>query len=96
MRRALTTLASIVVIGALVGCSTSSNPWSEKARAYADTLQVGDPGKVAEYIATACANPDLTGRELTDRFGAWDDLTGTAFSGFSAALRTVCPEQFPN
>ena len=96
MKRTLSTLASIVIIGALVGCTASTNPWSEKARAYADTLQVGDPGKVADYIATACANPNLTGRELTDRFGAWDDLTGTNFSGFSAAVRTVCPEQFPS
>ena len=96
MKRALSTLASIVVIGALVGCTASTNPWSEKARAYADTLHVGDPGKVADYIATACANPNLSGRELTDRFGAWDDLTGTAFSGFSAAVHTVCPEQFPS
>ena len=51
MKRALSTLASIVVIGALVGCTAPTNPWSEKARAYANTLEVGDPGKVADLQA---------------------------------------------
>ena len=89
-------LASAAIAVALAGCSSPGNPWQEKADAYAATLSVADPGKVADYITTACADPNLSGPTIADRVGgAWDELTGTGLDGLPDAVQTVCPEKFP-
>lgn len=97
MRQPLTLVLVSVALVAVTGCSASGNPWHEKATAYAQTLSVDDPGKVADYIETACADPGLSGPDIAARVGGtWDELTGTRLTGLREAVQTVCPEQFPS
>lgn len=98
MRRALAlTATSLALAASITGCSSPGNQWHEKADAYASTLSVNDPGKVAEYIEATCSDPDLSGPDIADRVGSsWDELTGTGLSGLRDAVRAVCPEQFPS
>lgn len=96
MRRALAlTVALSVLAASITGCSAPGNQWHEKATAYAATLSVDDPGKVAEYIEATCSDPDLSGPDIAARVGSsWDELTGTGLSGLRDAVQAVCPEQF--